>query len=301
MGIKIMDRQNRQRVISVIAISIISFVGFEALVYVNNLYQPIIYIKLAGFIYLILLIWLSFLFDVHFKLPTQGSNGFLEALGRRFHYMISWMHFRHFVNYLILPGIIYWGTVILVGINFGHEKLQQFIVVVSALALVASYSMFKEIFHVKKTPIENRHFLVLSYVKLYAAWLVYSAALGIVWFYCFPANIFYFVVYFVTFVLLYQALFQFNKLNFRNILRIAFISFVVTLASYFVYIYWNVNYFTAGLFLLAIYNFLWQLLFHILNKSLSREVFFQNFAIFFLIMVMVFGATNFNAKIDRCF
>jgi|SRR5579872_6803378 len=288
------------RIVSIIAVAAISVIGLEALVYVNNLYQPVLYIKLAGFIYLILFLWTLFIFDLHFKGFFDGPGNIRQALKTRFHYMGKWEHLRHFQNYMVLPGIIYFGSIILIGINFGHIKLQQTIVIASGLALVAAFSLFKEIFRTKQTPINNTHFIILTYVKLYAAWLIYAAALGIVWFYCFPAYVFYLVVYLVTFMLLYQALFQFAQIRFGNLILVFIISLAVTLGSYFVYIYWNVNYFTAGLFLAAIYNLLWGLLYHFINKSLSKEILLQQLAIFALIIVMVFGITDFHEKILRC-
>jgi len=290
------------RITSIAAITIITFVGFEALLYINNLYQPAQYIKLSIGIYLIMVFWLVFLFDLHYKNILTGHKGtFLQALRHRFHYVFNWEHFRHFQTYMILPGIIYWGTVILLGINFGHNTLLQFLAVCSSLALIMAFSMLKEIFHAKQSPIKNQHFLVLGYVKLYATWLIFSAALGIVWFYCFPPHIFYLVVYLSTFMLLYQALFQFSNVRFRNVVLVVLISLAVSIGSIFVYQYWNVNYFSAGLFLTAIYNLFWGLMFHHMNKTLSRNAILEQAAIFVLIVVMVFGVTNFHAKILRCF
>jgi len=288
------------KIVSVLAIAAISIIGLEGLLYINNLYQPVLYVQLSAIIYLFLLLWLVFIFDLHYKTPLGPGLNMTQALKHRFRYMLRWEHFRHFQNYMILPGIIYWGSIIVIGINFGHGKLQQYVVIASGLALIGCYSLFKEIFHNKETPISSRSFLVLSYAKLYAAWLIYSAALGIVWFYCFPANVFYLVVYLVTFMLLYQALFQFAAVNYRNILFTAVISLVVAAASIFVYKFWNVNYFSAGLFLTAIYNLFWGLMYHSAKKTLRREVVLEQLAIFTLIVVMVFGVTDFHARILRC-
>lgn len=288
------------KIVSVVAISAIAVLGLEALLYVNNLYQPALYVKLSGFIYLFLLVWAVFIFDLHYKKHAVGVSTIWQALKTRFHYMAKWDHLRHFQNYTILPGIIYWGTIIVIGINFGHHKLQQYIVAASGLALIACFYLFKEIFHSKQTPVNNRHFVILSFAKIYAAWLIYSGSLGIVWFYCFPAWTFYAVVYLVTFMLLYQALFQFAALTFKNIIWIFLIALFVSIGSYFVYKYWNVNYFSAGLFLTAIYNLFWGLLFHSCKKTLSKDAVLEQLAIFALIVVMVFGVTDFHAKILRC-
>ncbi len=296
-----------QKIISVIAISLISFVGLEALVRIGNLYDPevyhqvSIYIYASGFIYLFLLIWLYFIFDLHFKDPDHINAATLaKSIGRRFKHFTVWEHFRYFQNFLILPGLLYWGSVILIGINFHHTRLQQFIAVVTGTALVVVYSLFKEVFRQRLLPIQNSHFVALTYVKIYAAWLVYAGSLGIVWYYCFRPSAFYLVVFLVTLMLLYQALFQFCTITLRNIGYAVLGALTMSLISFFVYRAWNVNYFSAGLFLTAVYNLIWSLLYHSIKKTLTWQVVFEQFAIFLLIVVMVFGVTNFRAVIDRC-
>lgn len=291
---------NVQRVISILAISIISFAGIEALVYIGNLYQPQVYIKAALFIYLILLIWLHFLFDLHLREDHTDAQSIAHAIRLRFKHFASWEKFRSFQNYLILPGLIYWATIVLIHINFQHYKLQQYIAVVSSLSLVVCYAFFKEVFHSKFAPLRNSHFVILSYVKLYAAWIVYSSALGIVWYYCHDQYYFFLMIFVTTFMLMYQALFQFAKMQPKHIAEVFFISAIVALASYFVYKNWSVNYFSAGLFLTAIYNFLWTMYFHYTNKTLTREIAIEQCAILLLLLVMVFGTTNFKAQIGRC-
>ncbi len=289
-----------QRIVSVITISIISFVGLEALVYINNLYQNQVYIMASGYIYLIMLIWLYFLFDLHFKEADIGGMGVWKAIGRRFKYFASWDHFRYFQNHLIMPGILYWGAIILIGINFGHHKLQQFIAVVTSFCLVVSYGLFKEVFHNRLMPISNNHFVLLSYVKIFASWLAYAGSLGIVWYYCFPPHVFYFFTFMVTLMLLYQALFQLSEYKAKYLGNILAVSAFMTIISYYVFQNWNVNYFSAGLFMTAVYNFFWNMLHHSIRKTLTAQIFLEQLAILALIIIMVFGVTNFNAKIDRC-
>lgn len=295
-----MSGLKRQRVISVIAISLIGFIGLESLIYINNLYQQFIYIRLAVALYILLVVWLYFLFDLHFKVTGLGRLGIARAFRRRFDYLFSWKRFRHFQNYLILPGIIYWGTVIIIGINFGHKQLQQYVAVFSSVALIVVFSLFKEVFHSKRMPINNNHFLILSYIKVYAAWLLYSAALGISWYYCLPEALFYSVSFFATLALLYQALFQSSQITARNVFFALCVSAAVSFASYFVYHFWNVNYFSAGIFLAAIYNFLWGNTFLLASKNLTRQAFLEQLVILIIIMSFVLGITDFRARIERC-
>ena len=201
---------------------------------------------------------------------------------------------------MILPTMLYWGAVIIIGINFGHTKLQHFIAVASTIALIIAYTLFKEIFRKRVARVSDAHFILLSYIKLYASWLMYAATLGIIWYYCFPPILFYTLSFLVTFMLLYQALFQFCGIKREYITKILGISLVIAVMSYFVYDYWNVNYFSAGLFLTAVYNFLWSLLYYSIKKTLTLNTLFEVVAIFILILIMVFGVTNFKAKIERC-
>lgn len=291
---------NVQRVIAVAAISIISFVGLESLVYIANLYQPQVFLEASLFIYLIMIIWLHFLFDLHLREDHTDAKSIVHAIGLRFKHFASWENLRYFQNYLILPGLIYWATIVLVAINFNHIRLQQYITVVSSICLIVCYTFFKEVFHSRFAPLKNSHFVILAYVKLYAAWIVYAAALGIVWYYCQGQYYYHLIIFVSTFMLMYQALFQFSRMKLESILHVFLISAFVAVASFFVYKQWNVNYFSAGLFLTAIYNFLWTIFFHYTNKTLTREIMIEQVAILVLLMIMVFGTTNFRSQIGRC-
>ena len=94
---------------------------------------------------------------------------------------------------------MYWGAVILIGINFQQYKLQQFIIIATSISLITCYTFFQRVFH--KREINTNHFIILTYVKLYASWLIYTASLGIIWYYCFTPTIFYLVIFLVTFML----------------------------------------------------------------------------------------------------
>lgn len=289
-----------QRAISVAAISILSFVGLETLVKVANLYQLKIYVYSSLAIYALMLIWLYFIFDLHFKPDREPLAFALRYFKRRFKHFASWRHFRHFQNYLVLPGMLFWSSAIIIYINFRRESIQQFVAIVSSVCLIISYSLFKEIFHAKESPIRNSHFVLLTYVKIYAAWLVFCAAFGIVRYECFPPFYFYFLAVLGSMMLLYQALFQSARVNYKNVRMIALLSLAMGVVSFFVFKYWNVNYFSAGIFMAAVYNLLWFMAFHSINKNLTRHAVLEQVAIFALIAIMVFGSTNFKARIDWC-
>ncbi len=287
------------RAIEVLAITLMAFVGFEGLIKIENLYQPILFIQLSGIIYLILFIWMHFLFDLHFR-KRQPFVSMVQQIKGRFEHFLVWENFRHFQNYLVLPGTIYWGSVVLIGINFGHHGLQQAIAVCSSLGLICTYAFFGKLLGHQIDVSNEVEFLILTYVKIYSAWLLFAGSLGITWYYCFPQSTYYLTVFMVSFILLYQALFLFHATSFWNVLRAAGIALIVTAFSVVVFHVWNVNYFTAGLFLTAIYNFLWTLLFHSIRRTLTPAVIIEQLAFLALMLIMVFGATNFRERIDRC-
>ena len=282
-------------IIEVFVVSLISFVSFEALISVTNLYQPKIYIELSFAIYIILLFWMFFIFDIYFR-----SRDVLILSYSRFSHFFSWNNIRYFQNYVILPAAVYWGTVILIGINFGHRGLQQTLTVCSSLALICNYSFFHKIFGARIKGDNELQFIILTYVKMYASWVLYAGILGITWYYCYPSHVYYLAIFTITLILLYQALFQFHADTFRNVIPSLSIALVITAVSVFVYSFWNVNYFTAGLLLTAIYNFCWNILLHRIKKTLTPEVFVEQLAFLLLLLVMVFGVTNFKERIDRC-
>ncbi|MEK7075388.1 MAG: hypothetical protein AAB948_01135 [Patescibacteria group bacterium] len=286
------------KLVAIGVISFISFAGLESLAYISNLYQMQLYLQASGMIYFFMILWLYFLFDVHYKEQSLISSNLSHFVVLRFKHFLKWEHLRYFQNYLILPGILYWGAVILIGINFQQYKLQQFIIIATSISLITCYTFFKEVFH--KREINTNHFIILTYVKLYASWLIYAASLGIIWYYCFTPTIFYLVIFLVTFMLLYQALFQFAELSLKHVFYVFIISALLSAASYFVYKLWNVNYFSAGLFMTAVYNLLWNLFYNKINNTLSARVLAEQVTIFVLIVVMVLGVTNFKARIERC-
>ena len=291
-----------QRIISIVVISVISFVGLEALVYINNLYEEALYIRLSVYLYIFLIAWLYFLFDLHYKhtIAISTEQGMWRSIRQRFHYLGEFEHIRKFLNFLILPAVLYWGAVVLIGINFYHIGIQQFVAVTASFGLVLSYVVFKEVFRTRALPTATWHFVIISYVKVFAAWIGYASALGIVWYYCLPTSAFYVLVFLLSFSLLYQALFQFHVITAKNVLWTILISVGMSCISVIVFNNWNVNYFTAGIFLAAIYNFCWSMLIQKLKQRLTLSAAIQNLVLLLIIVAFVFGVTNFHERIDRC-
>ena len=129
-----------------------------------------LYLQASGMIYFFMILWLYF-FRCSLQEQSLISSNLSHFVVLRFKHFLKWEHLRYFQNYLILPGILYWGAVILIGINFQQYKLQQFIIIATSISLITCYTFFKS-FH--KREISTNHFIILTYVKLYASWLIAS-------------------------------------------------------------------------------------------------------------------------------
>jgi hypothetical protein len=304
-----------QKLITTISISLVVIGGFEALIYILNLNDPFRFLRVAFYIYIYLALKMALLYDLHFKNTgalkrartrhesirhwlSRTSHIWASAIHDRFQHLMHWKYLRHFFNYLLLPGLVYWGTICLIYLNFGRLALQQTFALLSSAALIVCYWYLKEIFYRKKERVDADIFNTLSVIKLYAAFLLYAGSLGITRHFCLETHHFVIVVFILTFWLMYQAMFQHGFLKGQNLFLALFASFCLAGMAYFVYVYWGLNIYTAGVFLLAWYNFLWGILHHYLeHEKFSWKVFAELFLITILVTAMMFGVTNFKARL----
>lgn len=308
----------QQKLISTILISIVAFGGLEILAYIINLNQPVLFTKAAFAIYLYLVLKITLLYDLHFKRPGalkraqarhesishwlhRSVRVVLSAFWDRISHLRKKHHFLQFQNYLILPGFLFWSTVILLYINMGNRRLQQIFVLLSGGAIVVVYWYLKEAFLRKTEKVDRDIFAALGAVKVFAAAIVYAGFLAILRRFCLEPNIFTAGIFSLTFLLMYQALFQHKLIDIKNIAWTLLISAVQALLGYFVYRYWGYNFYTAGILMAAIYNLMWGTFHYHLDKALSRRVFFEILLICAVIALMVLSVTNFKARLlDGC-
>lgn len=297
--------EQKQKFLSTLIVSLGAFLGFEALSYLLGIYQLKSLILVSIYIYAFHLFWLTFLFDLHLRkrgvlaqarVNHKGFKMLWEALKERTEHVFNWQYFRHYQNYLILPGLIYWSAVILLFLNPFREPLKQVIVVTSSIAMTVTYWYMKEHFSHK---LESHQFgiKILALVKLYTAFLLYSAVLGIMWYLGFDARFLLVAVFLLTFLLVYQALFQHDLLSFQIYFLLLGMAAVVSIISLWVYDYWKINYFTGGLVMLTAYNMLWGLLHHYLDHSLSKKVVFEYVLMTVLILSMLISGHDFGPRI----
>lgn len=297
--------EEQQKYLSTFIVTLGAFLGFQALSFAIGIYQLKQSLYLSLYIYAFHIFWLTFIFDLHLKqrgvlaiirLNHRGLKMVWEALKLRFDYMFNWHHLRHFQNHLVLPGLLYWSSVVLLFLNPFNFALKQVLVICTTIAMAVVYWFMKE--HVsRKLEAMDWWIRFLAIVKLYTAFLVYSALVGVTFHYGYDWTFLVLATFALTFLLVYQALFQHSLLNFSIFLWIVIIALIMAIVSLWVYSNWNTQYFAAGLVMLAIYNTLWGILHHDLEKTLTRQIVFEYLIMTVLVISILFATHNFNQRV----
>lgn len=297
--------EQKQKYLSTLITSGVAFLGFEALSYIVGIYQLKTAVLVSLYVYAFHIFWLTFLFDLHLKkrgvwaevkVSFQGIELFFEAFKRRVEHVRKWEYLRHYQNYLVLPGIIYWSTVALMFLNPFQNEFKQLLVITASFCMSVAYWFMKE--HVsRKLEAHDSWIKVLSLVKLFAAFLIYSAIIGIATRFGYDAYFLLYSIFVVTFLLVYQALFQHKLLTFQIFLWIIIIALILGIVSVLVYSNWNTEYFTAGLVLLAVYNCLWGILHHHLDRTLSRRLVFEYVVMMLFVVSFLLASHNFDQRV----
>lgn len=292
--------------------------GFESLIYLLNLNQSFIYLKVAFWLFAYLAFAIILLYDFHYKVPgsllkaqklhdsvrykfTGRVKIVLSAISGRLAHLKQWKVAQSWLNYLLLPGFIFWGTVSLFYVNFGVYKIQQIIAVFSSLALVLHFWYLKEVFYRKKEKVDSDVFVALSMVKIYASAVLFASSMAMLRRFCMSGEFFMLETGAFTFLLIYQALFQHKMVTLKNTAINLGLSAIMAVVGYFVYFYWGYNYFTAAVFLSACYNLLWGIFHYYLDRVLTLKAFMEILLISILIAGMVISVTNFKARVlDAC-
>jgi hypothetical protein len=298
--------EQKQKFISTLIVSVGAFIGFEALSITLDLYQLRHYASLAVYIYIFHVLWLTFLFDLHFKKTSVvgaylsgelSGNLVWQAIKQRVSYMMQWHYFRHYQNFLVLPGIIYWTTVCLLFLNPFREDIKQLIVVTSSLSMTIAYWYFKDFF---SRQLETHEFglRMLALVKLLAAFFAFASALGISSYFGLGSELMALAVFSMTFFLIYQVLFQHKLLDFNAHIWMLAISTVVSAAAFWVYAYWGAAYLTGALVVLAVYNVMWGLLHHHLDKNLTKKIVIEYILMTMVLLSLLIGSHDFMPRIN---
>lgn len=297
--------ERKQKIISTLIVTTGALIGFEAVSYTIGLYQLRSALFLSLYIYAFHILWLTFLFDLHLKKRGVLANARLSYSGLRMlwyafkdrcAHIRRWEYLRHYQNYLVLPGILYWSAVTLLLLNPFKDALKQIIVFTVTAALSVAYWYMKE--HVSRALEHREHWIkILALVKLFAAFVVYCAILGAGFYFGYEPSFFLMATFTVTFLLVYQALFQHRLLNFNIFIWIVIVAGSMSVVSLWVLNNWNTEYWTGGLFMVAVYNLFWGILHHHLDRTLTKRVAFEYLIMMILVVSLVFGSHNFNQRV----
>lgn len=306
--------QKLHKILSSVFVSCLALGGFLSLIYLANLNQLPIFSALAFKLWLVFCVFVVLFYDLHFKktgswqwakLKPQAAERFfamaLRALWRRLEHLRSWHAAHLWWNYLLLPSMIFWSTAAILYIKMGSYKIQYLIALLSSAALVANYWYLKEIFSRKKEKVDYDIFIRLSVIKIYASAIVFGSALALVRRFCLPAYFLELGIFCLTFLLIYQALFQHRMLVIKNLLMSVLIGAVMAAVAFFVLKFWGYDNVTAAAFMTICYNLMWGTFHYHLDKTLTRQAFLEILVFSLILGFMIFSATNFKARLlDGC-
>lgn len=292
--------------------------SFYGLLAILNLNEAEIFWRTAFIVGLFYILQILLMYDLHFKTPGSFKRAKIkhENISSSFHkefkiwttafwdrieHLRKWSFLSKWLNYIILPGIIFWSTLSIFYIHFGFWKLQQIFAVLSIIALFLYYYFLKQVFISKQEQVESKEFIALSVVKIYASAIMYGASLSLVKRYCLNPDLLALGVFALTFLLIWQALYQHKKATEKNIAITVAISFIMSQLASLVLVNWGYNHFTAAVFLATCYNFMWGVFHYKLDKALTKKAFLEIFFVSLIILAMLFFTTNFKARlIDDC-
>lgn len=290
----------KQKIIVVTVAALASFFGLLAASETLQIYQISSFLRIAFYVYVFLVLWQTLVFDLHLKKARTMAGlkrSFFQAIRERFEYLKHAHHWLHFQNYLLLPGVTYWTTVVILYLNPFASLLKGVFILFATLALGIDFWYLKTVFlaHQDAKGLARQMIFVS---KLSASYLAFTASFGLTRYFGYGANWLMVAVFVLSFLLLYQALFQHHETGF-GILKFLFTtSLLLGAASYVLYFFWNVNYFSGALVLTAIYNTVWGIIHHRwIDKNLTRQMVYEYLAVLFVILVIVFSSTNFAERI----
>lgn len=290
----------KQKFIVVLVAVLVSFLGLQAAGQAIGEYQIAYFFKISFYVYFFLIFWQTFIFDLELKRAGSWQaleHSVVKGFQERFAYLKERHHWLNFQNYLILPGIIYWTTVALLYLNPFDVLRQQIWIVLSTFALGMAYWYLKTIFYAHRDASRLAREMIFV-VKLYGSYLAFAASLGIARYFGYGGAWFWLAVFLMSFLLMYQALFQHHFAGFRMLKFLFATGILLGAAGYAIYFLWNVNYYSGALVLAALYNTVWGIVHHkYIDENLTAEIVYEYLAVLFLILVIIFGGTNFAERI----
>lgn len=289
----------KHKIASVIISTVCVYFGFQALDLILGIYQVQTYFTVSWYVFAFHIFWLTFIFDLHLKrsghlayarVNFKGVRIVWEALKNRVRHLYHWSYIRHYLNYLILPSILYWSVIILMYVNPFHELFKDGLIIVSTAAMAVTYWYLKEAFS-HHMELHHSGLKILALVKVLTAYLAYTALIAVGWYYDLDLSVLLPVVFILSFLLLYQALYQHRLLRADVYPAMLMFATLMTLVFAAVFQKWNVNYYTAGLMIGVIYNGAWNVLHRYLDRTLTRKILWE-YAFMLIVLVSLILATH---------
>lgn len=308
----------QQNIFLLVLVGAASIFSFQSLIVIANLNQISLLISTAIKVWLWLCLLIFFLFDLHFKNPGALSRArqkhvsiksqaekyikiFFSALWDRLSHLRKLKEVKQFLIYLLLPGFLFWPTVIIIFSNLGRLNIQQLYAWVSTIAFAVVFWYLKESLHRKKEKVDSDIFIAYSVAKIYAVTITFGAGMELLRSYCLAPEYFAVVVLASTFLLFYQALYLHKAVNLKSLSVTLLVSLFMGGIGFFVYKLWGFNFFSGAIFMSAFYNFFWGTYHFHLDHGLNKKAFLEILLICFMVAYLVFLNTNFNARIlDGC-
>ena len=291
---------SKHRLIIVAVATLVSFFGFRAGSAALDSYQLDKFWLISLYVYLFLVFWQSFVFDLHLKTTYTWSGwekSFFRALKQRFSYMFEKNHFGHYQNYLILPAIIYWSTVVMLFLNPFEDLLKSVFASAGAIALAISFWYLKTVFYSHVSAHRGTKQIIFI-TKLFASYASFTAAFGLASYFGLGGFVFGLIIFALTYLLIHQAFFQHHYLGHNEIGLILLSGLVTAEFGAIIYSIWNVNYYTGALAVAAVYNTTWGIMQHkFIDKNLNRQIVYEYLAVLFVVLVVVFSTTDFSEKL----
>lgn len=295
------------------SVSLLVFLGFQALSYIIGLNEVSIFLTVAASLYLYLLIKISFVFDLNLKkarayeeateyynklklVPLKELRIVFRGTWVRFQYLRHWRNWRHFQNYLILPGFVYWGVIILLFLNPFTLLTKQLLIIFGTILMTVVMWHFKMVFITYGRASVKLRYLMFSSMIL-SLFLIHSGMLGLKWYFAESTPVYIVAVFACSFLLFYQSLFHRAAVNFKNISTVFLGALIMAAVAWLVVSIWTVNYYSAGALLAGIGYTYWGLfLLHLAKKLTLRQVLEHAWVMVF-VLFFVLATTNFSARV----
>ncbi|OGE83952.1 MAG: hypothetical protein A2846_00160 [Candidatus Doudnabacteria bacterium RIFCSPHIGHO2_01_FULL_49_9] len=291
---------SKQKIIVVAVVFLVALFGLEAASSALGLFQIEKFFLICLYIYLFLVFWQSFIFDLHLKNSYTWQaleKSFWVAFKNRFRYMAERHHFLHYQNYLILPAVIYWSAVVLLYLNPFDSALKHVLIGGSAFLLATATWYLKTVFYDHHGAHHTTRQIIFV-VKLLASFLTFAAVFGYSLYFGIGLLTFSITVFGLAFLLFHQAFFQHHYDSYKTVEIFSVCGIVIAWTAALVNVFWNVNYFSGATVITAVYIACWGIVQHkYIDQNLTREIVYEYLSVLFVVLVLLVSMTNFGEKL----